>query len=546
MGIVSMRITDRKTGQEPGVAVDGRITLTAEREWLVQAPKPATEAIVKALGLNFCERLTEELLLIHFGNAVGFFDIAHIGRVEVVSGKWNHEHFDQMLGDIMVIASNLPFAAGSGGALPFDRSVISNRDVLYHAFAYLRYVMSDKGPAEDRLLPALRLIVRDPHRRFERIRRQVPIEHASRVTASGMINALSNGARIAVRNPAMLSLPFVKLLHGHLPQTIEQHEVRTTLDTPENRFVLMFLRFAEGVISGMNQEVEGQSVSQVFRARVQGDCADMLQRLAPFAGHPMWSDVGPLVHLPAGSPILQRKRGYRETYRHFSKARLASRVPLTPNHARDLLEAKDIAHLYELWTFFMLVRAVEGILGAPVAAESPRADKLQVSVPYDFRVAWLGRATLYYNRTYSRSAPTGRRSYSVSLRPDITLEVAQGPNKGLHLFDAKFKLDRIDDVLKDSVDGDEQERSERQGTFKRGDLYKMHAYRDAIDDVLSVWILYPGTAVRLFHSNGTVWSGDDALGDNVLSGVGAVPLSPATGVPADLTTVLNAMLDDRR
>ena len=38
--------------------------------------------------------------------------------------------------------------------------------------------------------------------------------------------------------------------------------------------------------------------------------------------------------------------------------------------------------------------------------------------------------------------------------------------------------------------GDDDKVGERAGTFKRGDIYKMYAYRDAIPDARSVWILW--------------------------------------------------------
>ncbi len=39
--------------------------------------------------------------------------------------------------------------------------------------------------------------------------------------------------------------------------------------------------------------------------------------------------------------------------------------------------------------------------------------------------------------------------------------------------------------------------------FKRADLYKMHAYCDAIPNARSVWILYPGSELRFFSEDGS-------------------------------------------
>jgi predicted component of viral defense system (DUF524 family) len=81
----------------------------------------------------------------------------------------------------------------------------------------------------------------------------------------------------------------------------------------------------------------------------------------------------------------------------------------------------------------------------------------------------------------------------VPLRPGIGLLVRAGPNGGLHLFDAKFRLDKLDEVLPtDEHDAAIVAAEERRGASKRADLYKMHTYPDAIPMARSVWILYPG------------------------------------------------------
>ena len=80
------------------------------------------------------------------------------------------------------------------------------------------------------------------------------------------------------------------------------------------------------------------------------------------------------------------------------------------------------------------------------------------------------------------------------------------PNSGLHLFDAKFRVHGLADVgfAGSDRDGDDEKVGERAGSFKRADIYKMHAYRDAIPDARSVWILYPGGEFQFFGIGGAV------------------------------------------
>jgi predicted component of viral defense system (DUF524 family) len=76
----------------------------------------------------------------------------------------------------------------------------------------------------------------------------------------------------------------------------------------------------------------------------------------------------------------------------------------------------------------------------------------------------------------------------------------------------------------DEVD-DAEQAAERRGMFHHADLYKMHAYRDAISTAHTVWILYPGTELRFFdEAHGRIDCADDLHRD--ATGVGAIPLQP--------------------
>jgi len=143
--------------------------------------------------------------------------------------------------------------------------------------------------------------------------------------------------------------------------------------------------------------------------------------------------------------------------------------------------------------------------------------------------------------SFSRTQVVGRRSYSVALRPDITLDLRVGPNAGLHLFDAKFKRTLADTLLAPESD-DTNEAEERRGTFKHGDLYKMHAYRDAIVRARSVWILYPGTETRFFPIRGDGIRSADML-PSVVDGVGAIPLQPDEDRHAQVASVLARLVN---
>jgi hypothetical protein len=515
-------LRSRRGDQVPEVGPDGAVRLQGEREWLFAGSPEEVARLVDALP--GAERLSDTFALLSFGNAVGIFEVPGLGRLEIVSGKWDERHYDRMLADLTDVAVGLPFTSGEAAALPYDRSVASREDVLYHAFVYLRHIVLGSADRDRELLPALSLILRDPHRRFERTTRSVPVEQARRIDSRSLDRIVSSRAVTTV--PAgMGTVLLARTLRGHLPERVEEPAVIATHDTPENRFVRAFLSFAQGITEGMRRVTEGKGGA--FPVRVRRDCEEIEQRLRPILQHPLWEEVGPMIHVPVGSTVLQRRHGYREVFGHWVRLRLSTRIPLAPEKVRDLLEVKDIAELYELWCFFSLVREISSLIGKPAHAESPTTSPFQVGVPWDFQVRWPNGVRTIYNPRFSRSRSSRRSSYSIPLRPDIGLEIPFGPGEGLHLFDAKFKVD----VSRQAFGADTEDETddiadaERRGVFKRADLYKMHTYRDAIERARSVWILYPGTELSFFSVTGESASDAEAL-PRELDGVGAIPHLP--------------------
>jgi hypothetical protein len=537
-----IELLPRRMGDPPPKS-DPHVRIGAELGWILRGPSDALDAATPAL-IGLCERLGDNILLLNFGNAVGFFDVPGLGRIEVVSGKWSRTDFDYMLAELTEIATGLPFAATTFAALPYDRTVAAQDDILYHMFVYLRHALSEAPTSGDRLLPELRLILRDPYRRFDQARRNVSIDQVRHVDAAALTAiATGKGEFTRVHSHQAAHGPLAMSLRGHLPNRMDERHIASKIDTPENRFVKSFLGSIGGVIDKMRM-ISGDAGSSVFARRIATECDSLDALLRPIVQHSLWREVGPMVHLPASSPVLQRRRGYCGVYRHFAKMRLAARVPLKPELVRDLIEAKDIAQLYEIWSYFVVVRELTTLLGAPIRADSLRTSPLQLTVPWELENAWGNGTRLLYNPRFSRSHK-GQHSFSVPLRPDIALYLTNSPNAGLHLFDAKFKVDKLGEVMPLSEETDDApslESEERQGTFKRGDLYKMHTYRDAISSARSVWILYPGTETRFFSDGGRVTTVYDTLPDS-LCGVGAAPLLPGDNSHIALRTILSRLLE---
>src|SRR5438034_4648637 len=126
-----------------------------------------------------------------------------------------------------------------------------------------------------------------------------------------------------------------------------------------------------------------------FQRRLLEDCDRMDAVLRPSRQHAFWKEVGPIVHVPVSSTVLQRRRGYREIFEHHSRMLLATRVSLTKDIEQDLLEVKDIAHLYELWCYFACARQLELLLGSPLIASNVEAQVTELVVRRGIQIQWI-------------------------------------------------------------------------------------------------------------------------------------------------------------
>lgn len=519
---------------------DGRYILRGEIEWLLEGDPSEVFQVQQKLGA-FADSLSEGLLILNFGNAVGQFTVPLVGRLNVISGKWGDQDFDRMLMDITEMAAGLPFASRLTGAIPYERSALTEDIVLYHAFVYLRYSMSPDAPFSDRLVPAFRSVLSEPHRLFASVRRDRRLFAVSRVDGRTIENIVSMHKAVE-RAPLGMLRPLANALGGYLPEYVDEPDVVIQIDTPENRLVLFILSGALGIVGRM-REILTRGVMSAFRAQLVDQCNEIERSLRPIARNPFWQKIGDVLQVPTGSTVLQQRRGYTQIYRYFIKSRLSACVPLSEKDIVDLLESKDIAQLYELWSYFVLVVEVSKLLGVPSKMDRPNSDEMQISLRWEFETVWPNSTRVLYNPRFSRSRAEARYAYSVPLRPDFAVEVPDGANEGLHLFDAKFRVDRVAGAMAEAEEAEKTEeikREERAGTFKIADLYKMHTYRDSIPRARSVWALYPGDQFTFFSLTGKVE--DVRLVPETLVGVGAVPLVPSEHKHSDLQELLRRLL----
>jgi predicted component of viral defense system (DUF524 family) len=509
---------------------DGALDLVAEHRYLVRLGPGSSQHVLRG-ALTIPHGGSEGAL--QFGNFIGIAELG--GRMlRIHSDRLNVSAVDDMLEAVAERLASLPFAAETPTAALYSRDRTLGSDALYHAYAFLRDSMHARGPHD--LAGAVERILARPHETLRSEAPQLtPIARVDRIDASTLVSIQSEPqllVPVAEHSP-LFTHPLARRLNGRMPARVRVRPLAHTTDTRENRFVVAALEAMSDVARQFERYARTSGrPSSVINGR---EAAGLAYRLQRWRRHRALADLSPGRQGPPQSTVLHGRAGYRELLRCYvdllARTRLAE-----PNDMAALLEMRDAALIYEYWCYFQVVNAVERAVGVPAVIERFGLTTLGTHVPYGYR-ARFDAAEVLYNDTFSActSAPAqqGRHSYSVRLRPDITLRAPKGQ---LHLFDAKLKRALSAAFAAEDVEDPNQPVD----TFKREDLYKMHAYRDALG-AASVWILYPGSH-PIPHRYQVPWPDVATQGVAAFRGVGAVALRPGTAHDGGLQDLVCELL----
>ena len=319
-----------------------------------------------------------------------------------------------------------------------------------------------------------------------------------------------------------------------VPVSVPRRKRYETVDTPENRFVLFVLNSLQQFCADI-----GQRLKKKGSLREAKHATAAVEKLEGWLSHAMFKEVGIPTRIPLNSPVLQRKEGYREILRAWLMFDLAAK--LIWKAGDDIYSAgkKDVAKLYEYWVFFKLLdvlskkfklkhKSIKELIRETDDGLSLNLIEGQHSAiegKYERRSRNLN-VKFSFNRTFSgrRNYPNGG-SWTKQMRPDYTLSLwpvgmsdkeAEEAELITHVhFDAKYKIDKVKQWFES--DGNKEEKEETSiGSFKREDLLKMHAYKDAIRRTGGAYVLYPGQES---------WTRSGFR--EVIPGLGAFPLKPS-------------------
>ncbi len=423
---------------------------------------------------------------------------------------------------------------------------------LAQRFAFVRGLLQSTGFDN-----ALHRITTHPHQIWQHEAHERSINRGFKPSGKVLRQLAQGSRRVAVptAHPLHATLPT-------LPEFITITRATPTQDTPENRFVKFALRSFHGFLNTMRSRVADKAKD----ARLVQEITALCIRLDEALASDVLRHVSEPTFLPLGSPTLQRREGYREVLQAWLNFAMAAKLVWHGGEQVFGAGQRDVATLYEYWVFFKLLDVVSNVfkLDKPPSETllEPTADGFNLKLRAGKFIALRGTSDqpgrklevqFSYNRSFlATKTPRAPGSWTENLRPDYTLSLwpvgftaleAELQELMVHVhFDAKYRIDQVAALLSEASDAaetdeealtavlDAEKQDESRGSYKRADLLKMHAYRDAIRRTQGAYVVYPGQPradkrLESFHE--------------VLPGLGAFALRPGVD-----TSVLETFLRD--
>lgn len=333
------------------------------------------------------------------------------------------------------------------------------------------------------LAQVLNDLAADPHQVLHSTKLWVPRERARRPHPSDLVQAMSRPSNMDKQG---------------LPIELLDTRVEHSVDVYENRLVKTFLYQVDLRLRRLSFIFERSSNSAPFEeARKLRTTLDHARRKARFL-----NDVTLPAYLPVQTTMVILKRpAYHAALQGYLEFHQSPGIYLKESALDRPLE--NLPFLYQVWGILEVLSVLldlTGELGYTVISQQlAKRDASAIFIrmlPDGKPLLILKQPTtgtvikVIPERTYSTVGEF--RSISFAQIPDIAIEIFPAQDAPyLYLFDPKYKLD-----------SDWQVNGSGNGTPKKEDIDKMHAYRDAIRDaehrrvVHYAAILYPGSPQR--------------------------------------------------
>lgn len=456
--------------------------------------------------------------------------------VEIKSVKAEYRtDYRKMLEDITAYYTDLVLMQGSPVTQKLEIDNDTPQQTLYQRYAFVRSIVESTAFQE-----AIHKIIANPVRKWEETIVERNVSNVKRLSRRNMHQIATARDRIPVHNSDELGLP-----HGlnSVPRTLTVAYKRDTLDNQENQFVKFVLRSFSSFCSELRSKKNAND-------RLKAEIDKTMDILNGHLNTLFFKQVSMPSQLNLNSPVLQRKEGYREILQAWLMFDLAAK--LSWKGGDNVYEAgkRNVAVLYEYWVFFKLMEVISRVFDIdPVSVNrlvKTDSDRINLEIQQGKMTMIEGlydagnrkfNVRFYYNRTFAHTREDNEinksGSWTMNMRPDYTLSIwpgeinmeqAESEDLIVHIhFDAKYRVNKIDLGEDEALSEEEisegllnEKKEQEEGIYKRADLLKMHAYKDAIRRTSGAYILYPGTVERRlkgFHE--------------IIPGLGAFCLTPS-------------------
>lgn len=457
---------------------------------------------------------------------------------EVRTSKLDYlRHYRWMLRDLAEVMTELVMQSFAVSQRRFEAKLPKDPATLYERFCSMKSLLE-----QERYQAALRQIIARPYVSWSE---EIEIRPAARGTGSGSDSQralLKEGPRILWSSSTVPGLETV-------PVRIGIRRTEATVDNVPNRFVKYALIQWRQIVAEIHDALLPLKMTNPVK-RGLAETIAVLDQLDAVLSEELFREVGTISHFPASNQVLQKRAGYRDLFHAYALIELAAQLGWSGGEDVYSAGQRNVAKLYEYWVFFSLVKLVSDIAQEPLDLTSllefgPSGLNVNLksgrSKILRGKVQRLGRGIdieLLYNGSFGGG---GYASWTRTMRPDYSLHIVPespyGLEQGVWLhFDAKYRIERIEEVLGDSVVEEDEDEEDAYGGSSRtlpSDLLKMHAYRDAVRRSAGAFVLYPGTENSLFRQY-----------HELLPGLGAFTLVPTEGGGAQGERSLRNFLED--
>lgn len=402
---------------------------------------------------------------------VSYGDFEYSLMIEIRTKKLDYvNEYSEMIADLSNYSSGLLFNINASLYQSYDYSEVSPSTV-YEYYMLLEFLFRPQN-----LPSVVEYLSKNLYSLLDNNMELVPTAFASNIGADEIAELCSNPQYLDKTNEKYSIYTNDDGEH-YTPKMIKDMIYEDNIDVPENRFYKFFLEYIRvKIIEAINTKPGGQ---------IELTLNSFLEDVNLFLSQKYFNDISQMDYIPLNSQVLQKKEGYREILEYYLMFEFGLKITFNDlDNDRFRGFGKELSKLYEIWCYFELIGILNKLTNSIcdfnmfIDVESWSLSLENINYLDYFNIINICevdvKITLMYNYPFlhSDTYEIGNfSSYSEQLRPDYTLLIEFGDKKKFLHFDAKYKLDN--------------------DSYKKEDIYKMHTYKDGINDSIGAYILYP-------------------------------------------------------